>query len=371
MNKYLEAVDEGSSFLMHYGILGMQWGVRRYQNEDGTMKGLAKEGSWEKKTNSSGSYEDNMKSDAMAANGGGTLARDYSTYRNENCSICSVAYEMRRRGYNVTAQQCNYISPVTEAYEKQKPVWDNFVSESQHDPDYKNSNHYEKKDFVTKNANYVAAPLETAYTDYMTNHTVQDLSHVYENVQVSATCGGSIYYSTTKAVSKDEVSKFEATLISQGEGARGEVSCAWANSCCGHSMSYEIHDGKFYLIDGQSGEVFTGDDIYDKRLGLASGVAAYRLDQLKIKEDYVKQQNLVTNQEDAKMNWKLQSIAKDKTLNDLEIEQAKPYTESLMDKAYIFFNKQKNDLARQIKDIRKKAEKDLENAQNFISGLFK
>lgn len=28
--------------LMHYGILGMKWGVRRYQNADGTLTSLGK-----------------------------------------------------------------------------------------------------------------------------------------------------------------------------------------------------------------------------------------------------------------------------------------------------------------------------------------
>lgn len=40
MNNYVVVYSD--DYLAHHGILGMKWGVRRYQNEDGTLTAAGK-----------------------------------------------------------------------------------------------------------------------------------------------------------------------------------------------------------------------------------------------------------------------------------------------------------------------------------------
>ena len=43
MTNYIVAVDEnGQAYLAHHGVQGQKWGVRRYQNEDGTLTAAGK-----------------------------------------------------------------------------------------------------------------------------------------------------------------------------------------------------------------------------------------------------------------------------------------------------------------------------------------
>ena len=273
--------------ICHHGIKGQKWGVRRFQNEDGTLtpegkeryyKGDGQPGFFEKQRIKKAELADRITSNFekedltnivdrnksketkvrvediatdialtiinplnaayLAADGIGAIAAkvktnnyfkkrpekseldsetglymkkegsytdkqdiaainpgylDLTQNTKSNCMLCSTTYDMRKRGYDVTAQ---------------------LDSEGYSFPDLKRW--------------YPKAELKT-------NTRYDENGHVLKQ--------------------KEYVQKSINNLLSQGEGARGNIML-WFGHGCGHSIAYEIKDGKLMFIDGQSGQVY-------------------------------------------------------------------------------------------------------------------
>lgn len=145
--------------------------------------------------------------------------------RGTNCLYCTTAYEMRRRGYDVQAQQ-DWVGGIRGDM-----------------PD----------------AMFEGAKTEMLY----------DIS------------GRSLNDSTRIADSAYGTQLLMQTVEAQGEGARGYIGVEW-NGGGGHSMAYEVVNGKMHLIDCQTGEDLTGEDIWTEKMAYADRCTVTRVDNCEI-----------------------------------------------------------------------------------------
>lgn len=90
------------SYLAHYGILGMHWGIRRYQNSDGTLTAEGKK-RYSDKLDHDKSYLNELKrSDYIRDNPGSTYGEngkyylsDLNSYMNEDISYDTTNHKLR------------------------------------------------------------------------------------------------------------------------------------------------------------------------------------------------------------------------------------------------------------------------------------
>lgn len=124
---------------------------------------------------------------------------DFNTNSKSNCVLCTMTAEMRRRGYDVTANKAGY------------------------------------------------GYLDRELTRFFPNYTVKKYGSAQGLDNAKAV------YGVNKNFAKDIVSKIEKD---QPEGSRGNISVQWGTGG-GHSMFYEIKNGKLIISDGQIGKIYS------------------------------------------------------------------------------------------------------------------
>lgn len=156
---------------------------------------------------------------------------DFNSNTKSNCVLCTMTCEMRRRGYDVTANKAG--------------------------------------------VGYFDDELKNFFKNYKTEH-----------ISVRTKEDGANYLDyTSKKYAKRTIEQIEK---SQPEGSRGNLSVTWGNpvSGGGHSMFYEIKNGKLVIYDGQSGKIY---DNPEKILQNCSSVDIGRLDNLKFDKNGIKE----------------------------------------------------------------------------------
>ncbi len=136
-----------------------------------------------------------------------------------NCMLCTTAYDMRRRGYEVSAKKASV------GYQKDDPIkWYNGAK-------------------VVDSVTYDAKK--------------DSFSTAFKNVAKS-----------TFSLNRGVTEKVTNDLLKQGEGARGNLIMVWDYTGSGHSVVYEVQNGKVVLRDCQSNKVYNNPaSLLNKSIG--------------------------------------------------------------------------------------------------------
>ena len=162
------------------------------------------------------------------------------SHYDENCGACTIAYDLRRRGYDVAAVD-------EDAYRKSGGTLNDLV-------------------------------------DCYDNAKLIDMSYIARKYNISEK-------SSTGHPTKELVSCMEKEMLSEGDGARGNFLTVWSLGG-GHSISWEVENGEIAYRDCQTNEKVE----LDKWLGMSDEFYYFRTDNLTPNErieDYV--QNYVRN----------------------------------------------------------------------------
>lgn len=244
----------GEYELYHHGVKGQRWGVRRYQNKSGRLTPAGRAHlknpgiNYQKDQKSSKNAPKDMLADAMAVNGG-ARGNKIGFNRDWNCAFCATAYELRRRGRDVQAQ--------------------------------------ESLEGVNRDASKLAfIGLKTKDVHLDAERTTNKTKHI--------------------GMTDREFDAMEKQILSDGENTRGRMGVKWKapgegfETMGGHAFNYEVKNGKFYIVDSQVGQVLSGKDAR-KYLSNAINVEHYRTDNLKV-NDRIANKYFVESKSDIRIN---------------------------------------------------------------------
>ena len=283
-----------TNYLSHFGIKGQKWGVRRYQNYDGTYTAAGKK-------RLKGESENSLKTGASYEH----MLTKYTSPTREIVKEFSKQLAIRTAAAFIPGLAVIYNAKLTSDAVKSHDHKDYMKKEGEYEKisdlkkktrdtdvydDLKNANpRLGKQKGKINNCTFCTVAMEMRARGYDVRARSKAQGAVPEELYANMFEGFKMEYPSVGIVQgesrKDLVNRSYDNLCKQiekyGDGSRGYVGIDYEIGNCGHAMYWKVSNGRVRFYDGQSGKTNP-----DKLFALANPLrySYARLDNLTLKE---------------------------------------------------------------------------------------
>lgn len=281
--------------LYHHGVKGQRWGVRRYQNYDGTLTAAGK--ARRNGTTYSGKSKDPNDHHAKDNNWKEVTRLTYST-------LISIA-TLNPVGLAVNSAR---LVQAGQAYAKSKK-FNTEKSTEEIDPKtgfrLKSKEMTMKEDCVRVNPNFRNFNSNTKNNCMLCTSTYDLRRRGYDVEALTASVGykdGEVKKWYPKATfttlisdsknpfftDREMTTMLQKDLLAQGDGARGNIMFQWRESLGGHSVAYEVQNNQLMIVDAQANKIYKNPSAVLNKMANTS-VTYVRLDNIDFDPEAIKE----------------------------------------------------------------------------------
>ena len=244
-----------NNYLAHHGIKGQRWGVRRYQNEDGSLTAEGRARKFDHKLNYKSYYGHKVAS---------TIA-NYGLAMIPGSSLMMTAI-MTKTIYDTKFDRSDYLlntkktdGEIEKIKDMKKFNHDTSISEI---TDVKSVNPQHGKRGSVNNCTNCAIAIDMRSRGYDVQarkrgygRAESEIAALYKNGSFKHPNFGVKYdkslYRYSNQLIKASYENFCNAIESEGANTRGIVSISYREGTSGHAFNYEVKNGKVTFYDGQ------------------------------------------------------------------------------------------------------------------------
>lgn len=258
--------------LYHHGILGQRWGVRRFQNKDGSLTSAGKTRYSKENRNDQVSERINGVKDELIANftTARLVAAGVSRHRKKKFDAEKEKEQIdEKTGFHLKDSEMS----MEEDLKRINPSIYNFKKDTKHNCMLCSCTYDLRRRGYDVEAN--RSPH---------GFTPEDLQKWYPKAKIKEITG---IDEKEKYSSKKSCELFvNEVLHNQGEGSRGNLMITWKGMLGGHSVAYEVKNGEVLILDGQTNDIYKPEKFFKQ---VNPTINFVRLDNIKFDNKKIKE----------------------------------------------------------------------------------